>query len=249
MRGNEWENLNGLRMNIMLIGYGKMGKTIERLAVQRKHSIVARVDIGDDFASALATRPDVAIEFTGPDAAYNNIYRCLENNIPVLSGSTGWLNRKPEIEEFCKQQGGSFFYASNYSLGVNIFFKLNEYLARILNNHPEYNISMDEIHHTEKKDAPSGTAISIAEGIIKNLEHKISWVKGEANHDKEIGIRSFRIDQVPGTHVVRFFSEIDDIELKHTAHSRDGFALGAVLVAEWLKDRKGVFSMNDFLPF
>ncbi len=234
-------------MNIILIGYGKMGKTIERLASTRAHKIVARLDEHDDLELALQSQADVAIEFSSPEAAFNNIKKCIENNVPVVSGTTGWLDRKAALDQFCLDKKGSFFYASNFSIGVNIFLKINEYLAGIIHNYPAYEISMDEIHHSEKKDAPSGTAISIAEHIIKNHSSKKSWIKGEASQPHEIGIRSFRIDQVPGTHVVRYFSEIDDIELKHTAHSRDGFAFGAVLAAEWLKGKTGVFNMNDLL--
>jgi 4-hydroxy-tetrahydrodipicolinate reductase len=234
-------------MNIILIGYGKMGKTIERLAIERGHSIVARLDRTDSLETALHTSPDVAIEFSTPDTALENIKKCIAYKVPVVSGTTGWLENKAEADAFCLSHGGSFFYASNFSLGVNMFLKINEQLAAMLNKYPEYEISMDEIHHTEKKDAPSGTAISIAERIINNLSRKKSWVKGDANQPEEIGIRSFRIDMVPGTHVVRYYSAIDDIELKHTAHSRDGFAQGAVLAAEWIVGKTGVFNMNNLL--
>jgi len=234
-------------MKILLIGYGKMGKTIERLAIERGHTIVARLDKTDSLDAALKSAPDVAIEFSTPDTALGNIKKCIEHKIPVVSGTTGWLANKAEADAFCKSNSGSFFYASNFSLGVNMFLKINEQLATMLNKYPEYEISMDEIHHTEKKDAPSGTAISIAERIINNLSRKKSWVKGDANQPDEIGIRSFRIDMVPGTHVVRYYSAIDDIELKHTAHSRDGFAQGAVLAAEWIVGKTGVFNMNDLL--
>lgn len=234
-------------MNLALIGYGKMGKTIEGLALQRGHTVVTRIDKDQKLTDLSAAYVDVAIEFSTPETAAENIKTCIDKKIPVVSGTTGWLEHKPAVDAYCKAQGGAFFYASNFSLGVNIFFKLNEYLAQIINKYPAYEISMDEIHHTEKKDAPSGTAISLADIIIKNLSRKTKWVKGEQHQPEEIGIRSFRIDQVPGTHVVRFYSEIDDIELKHTAHSRDGFALGAVLAAEWLKGKSGVFNMNDLL--
>lgn len=235
-------------MNILLVGYGKMGRIIEQTALRRGHSIAGKIDVdntGDlDHASA-----DVAIEFSHPGAAFDNVRRCLENGIPVVCGTTGWLSRKAEIEKICAYHEGAFFYASNYSPGVNILFKVNEYLARIMNSFPSYEISMDEIHHTEKKDAPSGTAISLAEGILKHVERKKKWIPGSDGGPDEVPITSFRIAQIPGTHVVKYASPIDDIELKHTAHSREGFALGAVMVAEWLPGRKGSLSMDDFLKF
>ena len=234
-------------MKIVLIGYGKMGKTIERIATERGHVISGRLQEDDSLDKALLDSPDVAIEFSTPDAAPQNIKKCIDRKVPVVCGTTGWLEKRTEVEAYCHSFGGSFFYASNFSIGVNMFLKLNEQLAQMINKYPEYEISMDEIHHTEKKDAPSGTAISIAERIINNLSRKNSWVKGDATQPSEIGIRSFRIDMVPGTHVIRYYSTIDDIELKHTAHSRDGFAQGAVLAAEWLKGKTGVFNMNDLL--
>lgn len=225
-----------------------MGRIIEQTAIRRGHSIAGKIDVdntGDlDHASA-----DVAIEFSHPDAAFDNVRRCLEKGIPVVCGTTGWLSRKAEIEKICAYHEGAFFYASNYSPGVNILFKVNEYLARIMNSFPSYEISMDEIHHTEKKDAPSGTAISLAEGILKHVERKQKWIPGNDGRPDEVPITSFRIAQIPGTHVVKYASPIDDIELKHTAHSREGFALGAVMVAEWLPGRKGSLSMDDFLKF
>lgn len=235
-------------MNIILLGYGKMGKTIEKIALNRGHEITARIDIDnqDDLDDA---EGDMVIEFSHPDAAFNNITRCLLRKLPIISGTTGWLERRSEVLGLCKQVNGTFFYASNYSLGVNLFFKMNEYLARMMNGFPEYEISMDEIHHSEKKDAPSGTAISLAEGILKNVTRKKSWVSKKPTKAEELYIGSFRIDQVPGTHIVKYESAIDDIEIKHTAHSREGFALGAVLVAEWALNKKGVLSMDDFLKF
>ena len=235
-------------MKIILLGYGKMGRTIERVAINRGHEISARIDIDNqnDFDDA---EGDVAIEFSHPDAAFSNISRCLVRKLPIVCGTTGWLKRKSEIEDLCKKVNGTFFYASNYSLGVNLFFKVNEYLAKMMNGFPEYEIMMDEIHHMEKKDAPSGTAISLAEGILKNVTRKKSWVSKKTTKPEEIYIGSFRIDQVPGTHVVKYESPVDDIEIKHTAHSRDGFALGAVLVAEWAQNKQGILSMDDFLKF
>jgi 4-hydroxy-tetrahydrodipicolinate reductase len=235
-------------MNILLVGYGKMGRIIEKIALQRGHSIAGRIDIDnpEDLDKANA---DVAIEFSHPDAAFDNVKRCLEKGIPVACGTTGWLARKSEIDKICKYYDGAFFYASNYSLGVNIFFKLNEYLARIMNSYPAYDISMDEIHHTEKKDAPSGTAISLAEGVLKNVSRKKKWSVEDHDNPEELVIKSFRIAQIPGTHVIKYASTIDDIELKHIAHSREGFALGAVMVAEWLPGKKGLLTMDDYLKF
>lgn len=235
-------------MNIILLGYGKMGRIIERIAVERGHTISARIDESNREEIALV-KGDVAIEFSHPEAAFNNLKTCLLKNIPVVCGTTGWLDQKPEIDRLCAEHDGAFFYASNYSLGVNIFFKVNEYLARMLNNFPEYDVEMDEIHHTEKRDAPSGTAISLAEGVLRNMSRKKSWVNDNSENPEELVIKSFRIAQIPGTHVVKFASPIDDIEIKHTAHSREGFAKGAVLVAEWIRDKKGVLTMDDFLKF
>jgi 4-hydroxy-tetrahydrodipicolinate reductase len=235
-------------MEIILLGYGKMGKIIERIAKSRGHAVTARIDV-DNAAEFHTAKGDVAIEFSHPDAAFENVKKCIERNLPVVCGTTGWLQRKPEIEALCKKQNGTFFYASNYSLGVNVFFKLNEYLARVMSNFSEYEINMDEIHHAEKKDAPSGTAITLAEGILRHVPRKKKWVNQKTMKTEELYIESFRIDQVPGTHVVKYESPIDDIEIKHIAHSREGFAKGAVTVAEWLKDKKGVFTMDDFLKF
>ena len=235
-------------MKIALVGYGKMGKTIERIAVERGHEIVARIDI-DNRKDLAELEADVAIEFSHPDAAFENIKGCLERNVPVVCGTTGWLDRKAEIEKLTKDNNGAFFYASNYSLGVNIFFKVNEYLASLIRNFESYNVSVDEIHHTEKKDAPSGTAITLAEGIMKHLTRKKKWVNKDTSNLSELSIRSYRIDQVPGTHTVKYSSAVDDIEIKHTAHTREGFAQGAVMVAEWIKGKKGVLNMDDFLKF
>lgn len=231
-----------------MVGYGKMGKTIERVAVARGHAIAGKIDIDntDDLDTAVA---DVAIEFSHPDAAYHNVVRCLERKIPVVCGTTGWLSRKEEVEAIARKSGGTFFYASNYSVGVNVFFKINEHLARIMNHWDSYEVSIDEVHHSQKKDAPSGTAISLAEGIIKHLDRKKRWTKEPNATGEDIGIHSFRIDDVPGTHVIKYASKIDDIELRHTAHSREGFAQGAVMVAEWIADKKGVLNMDDFLKF
>jgi 4-hydroxy-tetrahydrodipicolinate reductase len=235
-------------MRIILVGYGKMGKTIEKIALQRGHEISGRIDVGNR-ADLDTVSGDVAIEFSHPDAAFENLRKCIQRNIPVVCGTTGWLDKKTEIETLTKTNNGAFFYASNYSLGVNIFFKLNEHLARMMKGFGSYNVSMEEIHHTEKKDAPSGTAITLAEGVLKHLGQKKAWVNTESPDDADLFIKSLRIDQVPGTHTVKYSSPIDDIEIKHTAHTREGFALGAVMVAEWIQDKKGVLNMDQFLKF
>lgn len=236
-------------MNIALIGYGKMGKTIEKIALERNHQIAIRITEENLHQLAENNLPpiDVAIEFTQPEAAFNNIRNCLRNNIPVVSGTTGWLDRRPEIEELCKAQNGAFFYASNFSVGVNIFFKLNKILAQLMRQHKDYTVKIEEIHHTEKKDAPSGTAITLAEGIMENNPDFKKWVNTDNTAEGELPIISLRENQVPGTHTISYNSAIDLIEIKHEAHTRDGFALGAVLAAEWLHDKKGVFGMEDML--
>lgn len=240
-------------MNIILLGYGKMGKIIAEIAESRGHSIVEKIDINNrEKLDQIKTESiDVAIEFSEPSAAYENISWAIERQIPVISGTTGWLERKPEIERLALSKGASFFYASNYSIGVNIFFRLNRYLAKIMNGQSDYRVSLEEIHHTEKKDAPSGTAITLAESIIDKVDRIKRWGMddGATENEAVIPISSIREDPAPGTHTVAYHSKIDDIEIKHTAHSREGFALGAVLVAEWIKDKKGILSMEDFLSF
>lgn len=230
-------------MRIAILGYGKMGKMIEKIALNRGHEIVAKIDINSTDINF--NKADVAIDFSIPDAAFNNIKRCLENGVPVISGTTGWLDKYPEAVALCEKNNGAFIYASNYSLGVNIFFQINEYLAKIMNNHSEYSVAMEEIHHTQKLDAPSGTAITLAEGIIKHT-NKEKWTL-EAPEANEIPIRAKRIDAVPGTHTVRYESEIDSISMTHTANSREGFALGAVVAAEWIVGKSGIFTMKDVL--
>ena len=231
-------------MKIALLGYGKMGKTIEQIALQRGHEIVLKIDENSadyDIASA-----DVAIDFSIPAAAFSNISNCLNNRVPVISGTTGWLNKLPEAVELCKQKNGAFISASNFSLGVNIFFELNAHLAKMMRNLEQYTISIEEIHHTKKLDAPSGTAITLAEGVIENTD-KESWALNVTSNEKVIPITAKRIDEVPGTHTVAYKSAVDSLEIKHTAHSRDGFALGAVIAAEWLVGKTGVFTMKDVL--
>jgi 4-hydroxy-tetrahydrodipicolinate reductase len=235
-------------MKIVLVGYGKMGKTIERIALQRGHEIIGKIDV-DNPHELDSIKADVAIEFSHPEAAFNNVKRCLEKQIAVVCGTTGWLERKKEIEELTRKTNGAFFYASNYSLGVNLFFKLNEQLAKMMKGFTNYEINLEEIHHTEKRDAPSGTAITLAEGILKNIDRKKNWVNQEAKQETELPIKSLRIGQAPGTHTIKYSSAVDDIEIRHTAHTREGFAQGAVMVAEWIKDKKGVLNMDDFLKF
>jgi len=233
-------------MKILLVGYGKMGKTIEGIAVKRGHEIVGKIDVGDNL-SDFNQAADVAIEFTQPESVVGNLKVCLDKGIPVVCGTTGWLNQQQEVENFCRNKNGTLLYSSNFSLGVNIFFKINEYLARIMDRYPDYTVTIDETHHTQKKDAPSGTAITLAQGVIKYLKRKKEWVLGATEKTDALVINSFRVDPAPGTHVVKYKSAIDDIEITHTAHSREGFALGAVLVAEWLAGKKGIYTMDDFL--
>ena len=231
-------------MKIALLGYGRMGKEIEKIAISRGHSIVIKKDI--HTTNCDISLADIAIDFSIPSAAFDNISNCLNNNVPVISGTTGWLEKYNEIVSLCKKKNGAFIYASNFSLGVNIFFELNNQLAKMMNALEDYHISIEEIHHTKKLDAPSGTAITLAEGIIKNSS-KQSWeLDGEASKEV-IPISAKRIPDVPGTHTVSYNSEVDTIAIKHTAHSRKGFALGAVIAAEWLLHKKGVFSMKDVL--
>jgi len=238
-------------MNILILGYGKMGKAIEEIAEERGHTIAHKININNTQALKFidSKEIDVAIEFSQPDAAFENIKYCITNNIPVLSGTTGWLDKKHELDELCIQNDGAFFYASNYSLGVNLFFRLNEILAKMMEQHPGYKTQLVEIHHTEKLDSPSGTAITLAEDIIKNLSSKKEWVNEPSEEENVLPILSERKPDVPGTHIVKYFSDVDEIEIKHTAKSRTGFALGAVLVSEWIVTKKGVLSMKDFMKF
>jgi len=231
-------------MKIALLGYGRMGKTIEQIAIQRGHEVILKVD--EHTKSYDIKIADIAIDFSIPSVALNNISNCLNNNIPVVSGTTGWLDKFSIATDLCKKNNGGFIYASNYSLGVNIFFELNEYLAKMMRNLGDYQTSMEEIHHTKKLDAPSGTAITLAEGIIKNSDKK-NWALNVTNKETEIPIVAKRIDDVPGTHSIAYNSSIDTINIKHTAHSRDGFALGAIVAAEWLVGKTGVFTMKDVL--
>lgn len=231
-------------MKIALVGYGKMGHIIDDIATKKGHEIVAKLNETPTFENL--NNPDVVIEFSNPQVAFNNIKVCLENNIPVVCGTTGWLDSKPQIEEIALQNNTGFLYGSNFSLGVNLFFALNEKLANLMKDFPEYNVQLEEIHHTHKKDAPSGTAISIAEGIIKNDSRFDAW-KLDETQNKELGIFAIREDEVPGTHSVYYKSAVDEIEIKHTAFNRNGFAVGAVIAAEWIIGKTGNFTMNDVL--
>ena len=236
-------------MKIALIGYGKMGKAIESIALNKGHEIVLKIDIqnNNDFTEAALQKADVAIEFTGPHSAYENIKKCIAWGVPVVSGSTGWLDKWNEVKDLCEVNNGTLIYSSNYSIGVNLFFELNKQLAQLMQPYNSYDVSMTEIHHTEKKDAPSGTAISLAEQILTNLGRKNKWVNAPSENSNELVIQSERIDPAPGTHMVKYSSEIDDIEIIHTAHTRIGFASGAVLAAEFAFEKKGIFTMKDVL--
>ncbi|MGQ2981968.1 4-hydroxy-tetrahydrodipicolinate reductase [Flavobacterium sp.] len=230
-------------MKIALLGYGKMGQVIERIALERGHEIVLRKRSSDSFEAL--TDADVAIDFSVPDAAVGNISACLNGGIPVVSGTTGWLEQYHDMAQLCEEKNGAFIYGSNFSLGVNIFFELNTYLAKMMGSLKQYKVSMEEVHHTQKLDAPSGTAITLAKDIIAHSDYS-SWAIGNPKED-EIFVDAKRIEGVPGTHTVAYDSEVDSIEIKHTAHSREGFALGAVVAAEWLLGKNGVYSMKDVL--
>ncbi|HWI90593.1 MAG TPA: 4-hydroxy-tetrahydrodipicolinate reductase [Flavisolibacter sp.] len=236
-------------MKIALIGYGKMGHMIEEIALQRGHEIVLKIDINNqqDFNKENVSKADVAIEFTGPESAFNNVMKCLQFGVPTVSGSTGWNNKIEEAKSYCKENNGSFLQTSNFSIGVNIFFEVNKMLAKLMASQPEYDVTLREIHHTAKKDAPSGTAVTLAEQILSNLPRKKNWANEAAENKEQLSIISERTDPAPGTHYVKYSSEVDDIEIIHTAHSRKGFALGAVLAAEHISDKKGIFSMKDVL--
>jgi len=230
-------------MKIALLGYGKMGKVIERIALERGHEIVLKKDEHNTYDGLSAA--DVAIDFSVPTAAVDNISNCFHANVPVVSGTTGWLEHFDEMVALCNEKQGGFISSSNFSLGVNIFFELNEYLAKIMAQFDSYKVTMEEIHHTQKLDAPSGTAISLAKGVIENSNYA-NWTLEEAKSN-EIHIEAKRIGDVPGTHTVTYDSIVDSIELKHTAHNREGFALGAVIAAEWLAGKTGIYNMKDVL--
>ncbi len=238
-------------LKLALIGYGKMGKAIEEIALQKGHSVLLKIDADNqgDLNRANLQQCDVAIEFTSPHSAVQNIKTCMDAGIPVISGSTGWLDQWEEVKNYCDEQKGSLLYASNFSIGVNIFFEVNKKLASLMAPHKDYEVEIEEIHHTEKKDAPSGTAITIAEQILDYYPLKKNWVNELSNNQAELSIVSKRIDPAPGTHLVKYHSTIDDIDIIHTAHNRKGFASGAVLAAEFMAGKTGIFTMKDVLGF
>jgi 4-hydroxy-tetrahydrodipicolinate reductase len=230
-------------MKIALLGYGKMGQTIERIALERGHEIVLKKDEFNTYVGL--SDADVAIDFSIPLVAVDNISSCFHANVPVISGTTGWLEHYDEMVALCETKKGAFISSSNFSLGVNLFFELNEYLAKMMAKFNSYSVEMEEIHHTQKLDAPSGTAISLAKGVIENSNYT-NWTL-ETPKEKQIHIGVKRIENIPGTHTVTYISTVDTIEIKHTAHNRDGFALGAVIAAEWIVGKQGVFTMKDVL--
>lgn len=238
-------------MKIALVGYGKMGKTIEQIALSRGHEIVSIIDINnpDDFESAAFKSADVAIEFTTPATAFDNYMKCFAANVPVVSGTTGWTARMGEIKEMCEKESKTFFYASNFSIGVNIFFALNKYLAKVMNNFPSYDVRMTEVHHIHKLDAPSGTAITLAEGILENIDRKDRWTLETAEKTTDLPIHAIREGEVPGIHEIIYESDVDTISIKHDAKSRAGFALGAVVAAEFTAGKKGFLGMSDLFHF
>jgi 4-hydroxy-tetrahydrodipicolinate reductase len=248
-------------MNIALLGYGKMGKIIEKIATDRKHNIVLKIDHDNqhELTAENLKKADAVIEFTTPASVLSNIQHCFDAGVPVVVGTTGWYEHLEQVKQDCAETAGTLLYASNFSVGVNIFFHINRKLAKLMNNYPYYDVQVEEIHHTQKLDSPSGTAITIAEGIIDNIDRKKDWVNvltAEGNDaddsslkNEQVLIESFRIDSVPGTHTVIYDSEVDTIEFKHTAHNRNGFALGAVLAAEWVHNKKGFFSVQEMFNF
>ena len=238
-------------MKIALIGYGKMGKTIERIARERGHEIVSVIDVDnlDDFDSEAFKSADVAIEFTIPKVALSNYRRAFASGVAVVSGTTGWTEELPQLKKEIEEGCNTLFWSSNFSLGVNIFMAVNKYLAKIMNEFPNYNVEMTEVHHTQKLDAPSGTAITLAEGILENVNRKTAWSKETESNPNELAIKSIRNGQVPGIHTIRYESEVDSIEITHDAKSREGFALGAVVAAEFTAGKKGFLGMNDLLNF
>jgi len=230
-------------MKIALLGYGKMGQTIERIALERGHEIVLKKDEFNTYEGL--SNADVAIDFSIPAVAVANISNCFRANVPVISGTTGWLEHYDEMAALCKEKNGAFISSSNFSLGVNLFFELNEYLAKMMAKFDSYKVEMEEIHHTQKLDAPSGTAISLAKGVIENSDYT-NWTLEKAK-ENQIHIEAVRTENVPGTHTVTYNSAVDTIEIKHTAHNRDGFALGAIIAAEWIVGKHGIFTMKDVL--
>ncbi len=235
-------------MKIAILGYGKMGKAIEAAASERGHTVGLRVSSANaDFVPADLAGHDVAIEFSRPESVVGNVLKCFDADLPVVIGTTGWYDRFEELKKTCEKKGQAMLPATNFSIGVHLFFSFNKYIAKAMSHYKHYDVAIEEIHHTQKLDAPSGTAITLAEGLIENRDEKTEWINESTHLPHQLGIVSKRIENVPGTHTVRYRSEIDSIELKHTAHNRKGFATGSVVAAEWLKDRKGVFAMSDVL--
>lgn len=237
-------------MKIALLGYGKMGKAIEAIAVERGHTVVCRVSIEnlEDRTADKLRQADVVVEFTGPDSAYDNLRLCIDAGVPVVCGSTGWLKGYDDIAKYCREKNGGLLYASNFSVGVNIFFAVNRKLASLMRLQPGYEVELKEIHHTQKLDAPSGTAITLAEQVMEGTGRKKNWVNHPSADKEELVIISERTDPAPGTHTVTYHSPVDDISITHTAHNRQGFATGAVIAAEFLeRNRRGIFSMRDVL--
>jgi 4-hydroxy-tetrahydrodipicolinate reductase len=245
-------------MKIALLGYGKMGQIIERFALERGHEVVLKISIDnlEDFTVDNLEKADIAIDFSAPDAAVDNIYKCFEAGVPVIVGTTGWYGKLQDIKNDCLSSNNTLLYGSNFSVGVNLFFHLNKVLAKLMNNYPAYEVQVEEIHHTHKLDAPSGTAMTIAEGIIEEIDRKSEWLNEvvgtqipDVIKNEQLLIESHRIENVPGTHTVVYSSEVDEIEIKHTAHSRAGFALGAVIAAEWLQNKQGFYNIADVFNF
>ncbi|MCG8575041.1 MAG: 4-hydroxy-tetrahydrodipicolinate reductase [Flavobacteriales bacterium] len=239
-------------MNIGIFGYGRMGKEIEKIAIERGHSITAKVNSNQPKESFDLSETDVIIEFSIPEFAEENIRYALDNDLPIVVGTTGWYDSLAELSDFCKDRNGALLHATNFSIGVNLFFALNKKLAALMNPFSDYEASLEEIHHTQKLDAPSGTGISLAEQVIEGLDRYDKWEnvkKTETSNSSALSIESLRLPDVPGTHTVTYTSEIDTLEIKHTAHNRKGFALGSVLAAEWIADKKGIFTMSDVLNF
>ncbi len=245
-------------MKIALLGYGKMGQIIERFALDRGHEVVLKINVDnqEDLTVSNLRKADVAIDFSAPDAALGNIYACFDANVPVVVGTTGWYGELQQVKNDCLDRNNTLLYGSNFSIGVNLFFHMNKIMARLMNDYPAYDVQVEEIHHTQKLDAPSGTAMTIAEGIIENLDRKTEWVNevegtpfDEVVKPEQLLISSQRTENVPGTHTVVYSSEVDDIEFKHTAHSRAGFALGAVIAAEWLEHKQGFYNIADIFNF
>lgn len=243
--------MSNKKIKIALLGYGKMGKTIDQLVTEKGHEVVLKIDKDnvEDLTKENLQKADVAIEFSQPDSAFDNIVVCLESGVPVVAGTTAWLDRLHDAKALVEQHQGALFYASNFSVGVNIFFALNRKLAKMMNDHIAYEVDMEEIHHTQKLDAPSGTAITLAEGLTAELDRKKKWVEGREPTEEEIPITSKRKGMVPGTHIINYHSEVDTISIKHEAHSREGFAKGAILAAEWVVGKQGYFGMSDLLGF